>query len=499
MKSKPTLYGKSIERDMLEGTCSACRGERDKEAEDEDEAVLLCDGKGCCREYHLSCTDPRLMEVPEGDFFCMDCEPDGTTRHLEQYFNECSDERSRFNSSREYVEHLFKQHMQMDADGDGHADDNKSSADASTSKKRKHDAVSSSPRKLDAPPTSEICRAKQLHNAGMDDTRWRKVAKKPNESSPREDKKTTRTIDRDFFVGKTIKVYCSKDNQYHTGRIIDWRSAVAPGIEPAIARGQYYGKGIQSSTEFLARFPCGLNGRKRTLLQWMILEEHSCAVSTSIVMTLRDKGRGMNGWRPAQIMLRSCLELIPIRDLVSVSDHYALVTFFGADTSIYLDVKDDAVDVYSKSFWEEFKRKTYTSPGKKPKTSQVLSQTMALTMNTMNIELQEQKRTAKWQSLPIKDVYHEKALTVIDEYSSELLLEDDDFRNEKRKTTDDGFPAPDPCPLIQRGLDKQWISDRLTGMGGEKTLDSMPRMEVRRTRLPACVAIALINCSHKTS
>ena len=77
---------------------------------------------------------------------------------------------------------------------------------------------------------------------------------------------------------------------YHTGRIIDWRSALPSGIEPSIARTHFYGDSVQASTEFYVRFASGVNGRKKTLLQWMILEEHSCAVATSVVMTLSDNG-----------------------------------------------------------------------------------------------------------------------------------------------------------------------------------------------------------------
>jgi len=100
----------------------------------------------------------------------------------------------------------------------------------------------------------------------------------------------SKPIDRDFFIGKIIKIFCPKDNMYHTGRIIDWRSALPSGIEPSIARTHFYGDSVQASTEFYVRFASGVNGRKKTLLQWMILEEHSCAVATSVVMTLSDKG-----------------------------------------------------------------------------------------------------------------------------------------------------------------------------------------------------------------
>lgn len=490
MKSKrpPTLslYGKSIKRNILEGTCSGCGGKRDNSAK--DEPVLLCDGIGCSREYHLGCTDPRLLEVPEGDYFCVDCGADGTTAQLEQYFDEADDDRSRFTSSKKYVESLVKKQMEIENDGDSNPRNDIVDEDIS-SKKRKHDSISSpSSMKVGIPPVSEVSRTEELHNTAMDDSRWRKN-NKDSVPSPH-----ATTIGRDFFIGKMIKLYCTTDNQYHTGRIIDWRSALPPGME---LKNQFYGRGFIGATEFRVRFAAGMNGRKRTLLKWILFEEHSCAVSTSLVMALRDKGRGMNGWRAAQVMLRTCLELVPIRKLISNSDSSALVIFFGVDSSIYLDLDTDAVDVHSKPFHEEFKRKTASLPMKKPK-NQVQYQLMALAMNALSIELQEQKRTLDWFSKPVNNFYHTKALTMIDEYSSELTLKDTDS-DEAQELTDEGYPVPGLCPMIQQGLDKQWLSDRLAHVSNENSLDSMTTMKVRRSRLPACVATALINCSHRSS
>ena len=281
----------------------------------------------------------------------------------------------------------------------------------------------------------------------------------------------------------------------------------------------------------------------------MILEEHSCAVATSVVMTLRDKGRGMNGWRPAQVLLRSCLELVPLRHLLNYHEDFGLVAFFGSEVNIYLDLKSECVDVKSNFFWDEFKRwdeckrkgSFSASPWYKTEVgggvghsgtafSSVigpLPPTMALEMNAMNLELQEQKRTARWSFLCRRCTpMNEKALTVIDEFSPLLLLDDDIFDKESkdpniwkmrkqeehdgdRKEGDTLVPAPGLCPLIQRGLDKQWVANQLTGrlmrgkrkFASSKRMDmletsiSLTKMKIRRTRLPACLAISIINSS----
>lgn len=35
--------------------------------------IRCCDGRGCKRNYHLSCLDPPLADVPFGDWYCLAC------------------------------------------------------------------------------------------------------------------------------------------------------------------------------------------------------------------------------------------------------------------------------------------------------------------------------------------------------------------------------------------------------------------------------------------
>jgi len=90
---------------LLEPTTEACRLEADKdvgahmdeaaplaeaEAEEQDDTcaacwhaawapgneILLCDGPGCEKAYHLGCLRPPLKRVPEGDWLCPSCKPE---------------------------------------------------------------------------------------------------------------------------------------------------------------------------------------------------------------------------------------------------------------------------------------------------------------------------------------------------------------------------------------------------------------------------------------
>jgi len=539
MKTKhhKTLYGKIVKKDLLDGICTGCRGEKDKDTKknkstingsksnnkgcNNEEDVILCDGHGCCREYHLSCTDPLLHEIPEGEFYCPDCDPLGTTKLLEEYFDSVAELKAEASSSREFVESLIGEHMQAERGGnpfdspDGGSSPSTISSfllptditttttnlirvqepsnnfqgngqgkEGGSTKKRKHGKMND---EKDAPPMSEICRMAALYPAAMDDSKWRNEGDQP---APEEE------TNREFLIGKICKVYCTKDNEYHTGRIIDWRSAIEPGVDPKVAETLFYGKGSIGCTEFLVRFAAGADGRKKTLLQWLILEEHSAAISASLVMAMRDKGRGMNGWRPGQLMLRTCIELIPVRNMMSKTDQYGLVTFFDLDMSIYLDLYAEAVSFVSETFNREFKKKLSLTPSKKPKNFHVANHLIEVFLGSADIEIQEQMRTKSWYGLHLKNLYHKRALTLPDEYSRELYFETPRVLQEKKDAEGRQMPIIKFCPTIQRGLDKQWIASRLMNVSDEKSLDAMASMKVASLSRPVSVAMALMNAQH---
>ncbi|ODM90567.1 PHD finger protein 12 [Orchesella cincta] len=73
--SGSALLEKQVQRtnkySILEA-CAACKDGGD---------LLWCSNVECPVMYHLSCLDPPLKEVPEGDWFCTGCEAQRETRH----------------------------------------------------------------------------------------------------------------------------------------------------------------------------------------------------------------------------------------------------------------------------------------------------------------------------------------------------------------------------------------------------------------------------------
>jgi hypothetical protein len=443
-------------------------------------------------------------------------------------------------SSREYVEEQIKiqlKELEMEED---EPSKNASSSSSSSS--------SSSPDGFygynGQPIFSELDKLEELHAAAMDDSIWREESDRNGKA-----RKVTR-FGPELFIGKICKIYCPNDNSYHSGRIIDWRSAITPGTDPKQLPKLFCGKGRIASSEFLVRFPAGFNGRKKTLLQWIILEEHSCAVSTDLIHACREKGRGIrksrqtytesffgstchhlihlflnllhlltDGWKPAQLMVRTKLELLPVRKLISYGGHYALVSFFGNEKHIYLNVENEACSFTSTAYKEKQDLKFRTSScATFQMNKEMLKWGEALAM----IELDEQRRTRAWSMKHyVNDPYHHRALTMVDEYSQELHItsnfthtyplevpskktkinndENISTKNEEEEVTDEPTEPPFPtlCPQIQRGLDREWIASRTQKQSNDKSFDAIASMTAT-TDTPICVLMSKLNAAERT-
>lgn len=408
------MYGVPLSSEQaIKDVCAGCLGRKNEELA--NEPTVLCDGKKCGREYHLRCCLPPLTldQIPEGPYLCIDCDPDGTSSQLEGYFENIAESRSNFATSREYVESLFEGSRI---------------------------------------PVSELQRVTELHRDAVATVEHMAAA--------------SATLDEpmgaDFLIGKPLRLYCPVGNSYHNGRIIDWRRAthLRPIMSSSPQDGHNFLFGEMSEfarCEFLVSFPAGLDFRKRTVHQWMILEEHSLAVGTSLIWCLHECKKGLS---PGITWLRTSLELIPVLEMLSEAEgqvHYdasnigqtktwALTQIFGEETHLLLILREEAVDFFSPCLSEGF-HKTTNSGG------------IDIPILLACTEIEEQRRIRRWYHLQLQNAVHERALTIADESMlPPLEITPPDFSADDTITVTLG---PRPCPLIRRGLDRMWIMEQV--------------------------------------
>lgn len=403
-----------------------------------------------------------MSQVPEGSFYCVDCDAYGTTTQLQQYFESAAQERADFDTSRAHVEFLLeKQHQHVNGN-------NNDAATAETKRRRRR------------VPMSELWRISQSHGDAMSE---------PSTAQTVEPKKLSPPLGPDFLVGKPLRLYCPVGNNYHNGRILDWRKAthLAP-VSDDEPRNAFHGKSDIASSEFLVRFPAGMNHRKQSLHCWIILEEHALAVGTSLVWGKFDIKDGPNGWHPAQTWLRTSLELVPFchlleenKNQISYETEYhpggetwALTEVLGTDTHVLLSLQSEAVDFFSPTVPNHGALLKGQKHGKSPhpvsptkgrdlKNDRQLEISTALAL----AESQEQKRIREWSAMPLNNAAHKQALSIVDESALPPLLVSPQDGNHG---DDDRIPRL--CPQIEQGLDRLWIMELLRERGAERSLDS---------------------------
>jgi hypothetical protein len=205
-------------------------------------------------------------------------------------------------------------------------------------------------------------------------------------------------------------------------------------------------------SEFLVSFTAGLNYRKRTVHQWIVLEEHSLAVGTSLIWCLPPKKKV---WSPGITWLRTSLELIPVLEMLSESageiryvdskkkqtKTWSLSQIYGEETHILVTLREQAADFFSPCFSERFQKRND-------------DEGIDIPLMLAHTEAEEQRRIRRWSRLPLQNPAHERALTIADEYTlPHVELKPPDSSQEKSAVS----LGPRPCPMIRQGLDRMWI------------------------------------------
>jgi len=196
-----TRYGLPVLKNQ--GLCAACCGSRNEEAK--DEPILLCDGEGCNREFHLGCVEPPLAEVPEGDFFCQNCDDLGTSYDLMKYFEECQESRAEFNCNRDYVLSLIHISLKNIEKSD---EENETLEPMRGEGNRKSSDKSKSNEEInpDEIPSSELSRISELHEKALTDFTSAPHINGRGATSAK--KRKTCKLEASFLVGKPLRLYC---------------------------------------------------------------------------------------------------------------------------------------------------------------------------------------------------------------------------------------------------------------------------------------------------
>lgn len=355
-------YGMPIQDPAVE-VCAGCRKQQPPPrppldgAEvapklDEDPIILLCDGPNCQSEYHLECCIPPISQVPEGNYYCVDCNPTGSTAVLEQYLHLHEERRAQImmtTSAREPVNdnallfHLWKEDLEDNQDNwnDEKNDGQKESADSKMNSDDDEDEEATGGLASQRLPRSELSALLDLELQFWAQSRAKSPSPQPLPSWHSESNvHKARTLDGlcSMFIGRPVRLYCPLDDNYHSGRIVDYRpiptnlfkqphkstttgadkapsftttltsvadiplsgeratsrklAKVLSGSMPYLLRfpdltGKVYYPNddfFANRVEFLVRFVPGSHEYRKTPLHtWIRLEEHSMAVGTHMI------------------------------------------------------------------------------------------------------------------------------------------------------------------------------------------------------------------------
>jgi len=335
-------------------------------------------------------------------------------------------------------------------------------------------------------PESELARVSKIHEDALSiPTRFINVTNTTpanNRSLRNAQRMSDWHFDPECLIGKPIRLYCPLGNLYHNGRIVDRRKATHT---------KHFWPNEMQDTEFLVQFPAGVDYRKTTLRQWVLLEEHALAVGITLVWGQVSNKKGILGWRPAQTWLRTSLELHPVRTELSeeqgqicfmhgstrkCKDSWALCQFLGEDHHALLLLKDEAVDFFSPVFGQLRHLRNFqhpvggptsvlspissASPGssnasKKQSSDHLDRARLELSVGLASAEWKEQTRVFEWFFKALEDPVHPRALSLRDEVGMGPIRMEPPHKLE-------GLLCPNIPP---KGLDRLFVMELYKGRG----------------------------------
>jgi hypothetical protein len=290
------------------------------------------------------------------------------------------------------------------------------------------------------------------------------------------------TLPPDYLLGHCLRLYCPLDNQYHTGRIIDWRQRWVPLVTSTTTTtsrkrdDDLYWDSEFADVEYYVRFAAGTEYRKVSYSAWLILEEHSIAIAATHVGGIREipnshsnRKRGSHNNSssssnsnlpflfPGIIWWRTSLELLPVLSQLDASLYqwyplgatvepyhpsWSLASFWGDEQYQLLNLQEEAMD-FDNYFTIE---NTHRRQGKNPSDS---NPHFDLAMQLHQVEWQEQQRVRTWRE-QIADIesippFHPRGIRIRDEFQMDPPLW-------QRRDRD-----PCLCPSIVLDFDRTYL------------------------------------------
>lgn len=378
----------------------------------------------------MACSLPPLHQIPSHDYYCIDCSKDGSTQQLLQYLDQHNEDRALYPSSRAFVFAQCQRQLQQ---------------------QQQQQPAASREQPQWRVPRSELERLTEAHTSIMGTI----------PQGTQDDNDGTSSLGPLRLVGKPLRLYCPEGNQYHHGRIVNFRRPTHLTTDVFHAA-----TSPVAAYEFQVSFPAGMDFRKSSALVWIVLEEHALAVGVSVIWGRPEK---KTTWAPAMTWMRTSLEILPVQHQLSgalgqisyyeeeddsagggPTDHpasssslWTLAQFWGRHPEYaLLSLPDEAVD-FSTAADHLFAKPPHHR-------SHLLAVGMA------HAEASEQARIRKWHKMVLQHPRHDRALTMADERCLPPVK-----LKESREENVEEILLPKPCQLIPKGLDRLYLMDML--------------------------------------
>ena len=201
-----------------------------------------------------------------------------------------------------------------------------------------------------------------------------------------------------------------------------------------------------------------MEGRKRSLQHWMLLEEHSVSIfCKEIWACIKPDPEKKDSYRPGYLVVRSSIEIIPDRDVnwenINEDGGCRALCLISSKSSIVLDLESQAFSFLSPSFEKE--------------RVQPPDRLIAIMAATVSSNINEARRVFRWHEMYLDNPFHPKGLSMMNINSLPEL----EFPS--RKNTQFHQNVPRKCPSLSHGLDQIWLCDMIKDLSNNHRMETV--------------------------